>query len=174
MTEPIANLFGQLVMSGWIGVNPRDQRDMSFVYLGSPGGGALGLPAQEVMPMLAEALGLNPTPGALTEAPTADTHLRLGSFGAELRYPGGTSAPHPVSDEWRQVAARRGAVQPRDPAKHGVGRRTVVKALTSVWPEPRKPLPPRPTRLDAYKPVIDQILRDDLDARRKHPAPAAR
>lgn len=53
MTEPIANLFGQLVMSGWIGVNPRDQRDMSFVYLGSPGGGALGLPVQEVMPMLA-------------------------------------------------------------------------------------------------------------------------
>lgn len=110
MTDPIAGLFGQLVMSGWIGVNSRDQRDMSFVYLGSPGGGGLGLPVQEVMPMLAEGLGLNPTPGAFTEGPTADTQLRLGSFGAELRYPGGTYGPRPVSDEWRQVAARRGQV----------------------------------------------------------------
>lgn len=33
--------------------------------------------------------------------------------------------------------------------KHGVGRRTVVTALASAWPEPRTPLPPRPTRLDA-------------------------
>lgn len=51
--------------------------------------------------------------------------------------------------------------------KHGVGRRTVVKALASAWPEPRKPLPPRPTRLDPFKPVIDAILRADLDAPRK-------
>jgi transposase len=51
--------------------------------------------------------------------------------------------------------------------KYGVGRRTVAKALASAWPEPRKPLPPRATRLDAYLPVIDQMLRVDLDAPRK-------
>ncbi|MFD4861622.1 hypothetical protein [Streptomyces atratus] len=39
--------------------------------------------------------------------------------------------------------------------------RTVRKAVDSVWPEPRKKLPPRPTALDAYKPVVDGILRAD-------------
>lgn len=52
-------------------------------------------------------------------------------------------------------------------AKHGVGFRTVQKALASVWPEPRKELPPRESRLDQFKPVIDQMLRADLDAPRK-------
>jgi transposase len=51
--------------------------------------------------------------------------------------------------------------------KHGVSRRTVLKALASVWPEPRKKLPPRPSKLDSYKPVIDAILLADLDAPRK-------
>jgi transposase len=51
--------------------------------------------------------------------------------------------------------------------KHGVGHRTVVKALASAWPEPRRPLPPRPSRLDPFKPVIDEILWADLDAPRK-------
>ncbi|MEU7050869.1 hypothetical protein [Streptomyces eurythermus] len=39
--------------------------------------------------------------------------------------------------------------------------------MDSVWPEPRKKLPPRPTALDPYKPVIDEMLRTDLDAPRK-------
>ena len=51
--------------------------------------------------------------------------------------------------------------------KYGVGFRTMEKALTSVWPEQRKKLPPRQTRLDPFKPVIDEILRADLDAPRK-------
>ncbi|MFJ6087872.1 hypothetical protein ACIQI8_41490 [Streptomyces sp. NPDC092369] len=34
-------------------------------------------------------------------------------------------------------------------------------------PEPRKPLPPRATRLDPFKPWIDEMLRADLDAPRK-------
>jgi transposase len=45
--------------------------------------------------------------------------------------------------------------------------RTVGKAVNSAWPEPRKKLPPRATALDPYKPVIDEILRTDLDAPRK-------
>ncbi|MEU8782563.1 hypothetical protein [Streptomyces sp. NPDC048637] len=51
--------------------------------------------------------------------------------------------------------------------KHGVTWRTVRKALDSSWPEPRKKLPPRATGLDPFKPVIDEILRSDLDAPRK-------
>ncbi|GGZ92473.1 transposase [Streptomyces echinoruber] len=51
--------------------------------------------------------------------------------------------------------------------KYNVGWRTVRKALDSAWPEPRKPLPPRPSALDPYKAVIDGILRADLDAPRK-------
>jgi transposase len=51
--------------------------------------------------------------------------------------------------------------------RHHVGRRTVVKALASAWPEERKKLPPRASRADPYKPIIDAILRVDLDAPRK-------
>jgi hypothetical protein len=51
--------------------------------------------------------------------------------------------------------------------KHSVAWRTVRKALGPAWPEPRKPLPPRPSALDPYKAVIDGILRADLDAPRK-------
>ncbi|CAM5740371.1 hypothetical protein SALBM311S_02691 [Streptomyces alboniger] len=51
--------------------------------------------------------------------------------------------------------------------KYGMGFRAVKAAMESVWPEPRKQLPPRKTRLDAFKPVIDQMLRADLDAPRK-------
>lgn len=39
----------------------------------------------------------------------------------------------------------------------------MLKALASAWPESRKPLPPRPSRLDPFKPAIDEILRADLD-----------
>jgi hypothetical protein len=51
--------------------------------------------------------------------------------------------------------------------KYNVGRRTVVKALASAWPEPRKKPPPRPSKLDRFKPLIDEILHADLDAPRK-------
>lgn len=50
---------------------------------------------------------------------------------------------------------------------YGVGFLTAQKALSSAWPEPRKPLPPRATRLDPFKPLIDEMLRADLDAPRK-------
>ena len=51
--------------------------------------------------------------------------------------------------------------------KYRVGRRTIVRALSSAWPEPRKQLPPRPSKLDPFKPVIDEMLKADLDAPRK-------
>jgi transposase len=48
--------------------------------------------------------------------------------------------------------------------KYNVGRRTVVKALASAWPQPRKKPPPRASKLDRFKPVVDGILRADLAA----------
>ncbi|WP_206507919.1 IS21 family transposase [Streptomyces chrestomyceticus] len=51
--------------------------------------------------------------------------------------------------------------------KYNVSWRTVKKAVGSVWPEPRKKLVPRPTALDPYKPVVDEMLRMDLVAPRK-------
>src|SRR5438046_1930325 len=51
--------------------------------------------------------------------------------------------------------------------KYRVGRRTIIKALSSAWPEPRKKPPRRPSKLDPFKLAIDEILRADLDAPRK-------
>ena len=51
--------------------------------------------------------------------------------------------------------------------KYRAGRRTVVKAVASAWPEPRKKPLPRRSKLDPFKPAIDQMLRADLDAPRK-------
>jgi transposase len=51
--------------------------------------------------------------------------------------------------------------------KYGVHRRTVREALGGAWPAPRQKLPPRTSRLDPFKPAIDQMLRADLDAPRK-------
>ncbi|MFF2792976.1 hypothetical protein ACFVT6_40585 [Streptomyces sp. NPDC058049] len=51
--------------------------------------------------------------------------------------------------------------------KYNVSWRTVRRAVDSVWPEPRKQLPPRPTGPDPYKPLIDGMLQADLDAPRK-------
>ncbi|WP_459549479.1 IS21-like element helper ATPase IstB [Nocardia sp. X0981] len=56
--------------------------------------------------------------------------------------------------------------------KYGVGWRTVARATESVLPEPRKEYPPRPQKLDPYKPLIDDILRADLAGppRQRHTA----
>lgn len=51
--------------------------------------------------------------------------------------------------------------------KYRVGRRTIVKALASAWPEERRPLPPRASKLDPFKPAIDEMLTSDLRAPRK-------
>jgi transposase len=58
--------------------------------------------------------------------------------------------------------------------KYEVHRRLVREALGSAWPTPRKPSPPRRWRLDPFKPLIDQMLRADLDAPRKQRHTATR
>jgi hypothetical protein len=51
--------------------------------------------------------------------------------------------------------------------KYRVGRRAIVSAMASAWPEPRRQLPPRASKLDPFKPAVDEILKADLDAPRK-------
>lgn len=50
--------------------------------------------------------------------------------------------------------------------RHGVHRRTVLQALRSPVPAPRKPLPPRQSRLDPYKDLIRGMVESDHDGRR--------
>lgn len=52
-------------------------------------------------------------------------------------------------------------------AKYGVGWRTVQAATNMVWPAERKSYPRRGSKLDPFKPFIDEVLRADLDAPRK-------
>jgi len=42
--------------------------------------------------------------------------------------------------------------------QYGVGWRTVQAALASAWPAPRAEYPERASKLDQFKPVIDDIL----------------
>ena len=60
--------------------------------------------------------------------------------------------------------ARAGASERALQRLHHVGWRTVKAALASAWPPPRAPYPQRASKLDPFKPVIDQILIADLDA----------
>ncbi|MFF1547176.1 DUF5949 family protein [Streptomyces sp. NPDC058291] len=111
MTNPLEGLFGQIIMSGWIGTDPRDGQDIAFVYVGTPGDGSTGATASEVMPAVAKVLGLNPQAGTMTEQPSADTHVTFTADGwIDLRFPNGEGVQHPGSAEWRAVAQRRGEV----------------------------------------------------------------
>jgi hypothetical protein len=47
--------------------------------------------------------------------------------------------------------------------RHGAGERTVRQALRSPRPSPRKPQPPRGSRLDPFTPILDDMLRTELD-----------
>jgi hypothetical protein len=65
--------------------------------------------------------------------------------------------------------ARRAGLSVRALADlHGVHRRTVRQALESAIPSPRTPGPPRLSRLDPYKSVIDDLLGADAGKRPQH------
>lgn len=51
--------------------------------------------------------------------------------------------------------------------KYHVSSRTIVAALDSVFPRPRRRLPDRVSRLDQFKALVDEWLRADLRAPRK-------
>jgi hypothetical protein len=52
-------------------------------------------------------------------------------------------------------------------AEYGVGWRTVQAATNMAWPAERKKYPARGSKLDPFKPFIDDVLRSDLDVPRK-------
>ena len=58
--------------------------------------------------------------------------------------------------------------------RHGVGRQTVRQALESPDPPAKKTRVRSAPRLDRFKPVIDEMLREDLDAPRKQKHTATR
>ncbi|WAU82445.1 hypothetical protein O1Q96_23455 [Streptomyces sp. Qhu-G9] len=59
--------------------------------------------------------------------------------------------------------------------KYGVTWSTVNKALTSAWPQPRTTTASaRPSKLDPFTLLIDEILLIDLDATRNSATPSPR
>ncbi|MFH0246036.1 DUF5949 family protein [Streptomyces sp. HK10] len=108
MNAPLGGRFGQLIMSGWIGTDPRNGDDIAFLYLGTPGNGSLGAPTADAMQAVARELGLNPRPRTMTEKLAADTHVTFTDGWIDLRFPNGEHVQHPGSTELRQVAQRRG------------------------------------------------------------------
>ena len=110
MTDPLHSVLGSLIMTGWIGTDPRDGSDVATVYLGTPGDGKV--PAEDIMPTVAAALGLDPRPASMTMRPKAGTHVTFTEDGwIDLRFPGGEDGiQHPGDSEWRETAKQRGEV----------------------------------------------------------------
>jgi hypothetical protein len=70
--------------------------------------------------------------------------------------------------------ARAGMSERQLQRTHHVGWRTVKGALDSAWPASRAAYPPRGSKLEPFKPVIDEILVADLDTPRKQQHTATR
>ena len=108
--DPTAGLFGTLVLSGWIGTDPRDGREVPFAYLSTPGNGATGAPARQTMPAVATTMGLDARPGAVTEKVVDGAHLEITADGWAALVLGDSRQVHPMSAEWRAMALDRGFV----------------------------------------------------------------
>lgn len=63
--------------------------------------------------------------------------------------------------------AQRGLSKREIARSYNVGYSTIAKAMDSAWPEQRKAYPPRASKLDVFKPWIDEVLLADLSAPRK-------
>jgi hypothetical protein len=66
----------------------------------------------------------------------------------------------------RHDAADRGLSHRALADRHGVGRRTLLQALRSPVPAPRKPPPPRTSKLEPFKPFIRDMVQADQGGRR--------
>lgn len=110
-TNPLGSQYGTLTMYGWIGTDPRDDTDIAFLCLATPGDGSAGLKARDSMPLLAEAFGLDPKAGAMTQQPDNRLHLTITDDGwARLVTPSGAHIEHPGSPELRDLARGKGEV----------------------------------------------------------------
>jgi hypothetical protein len=66
----------------------------------------------------------------------------------------------------RRDAAEQGLSRRALADRHGVHRRTVLQALQSPVPAPRKPMPPRGSRLEPFKDLIRDMVQADHDSQR--------
>lgn len=107
-TDPIIGLHGQIIMTGWIDTDPHTGTDIAFVYLATPGTPTSS--PRDTMPLVAQAFGLDPAIGTMTEHPATRAHLTFAEGGwARLELGDGkTHCEHPGSPEFREVATARG------------------------------------------------------------------
>ncbi|GAA1281673.1 hypothetical protein [Saccharothrix xinjiangensis] len=111
MIDPIRGLLGQLICGGWIGEDLRDGSDLAFLFLATPGGGALGLPVDEAMGLLAGRLGIDSRPGRVTLTPPTASHVEVRPRDwAALVVDGETVVERPTSPDWIATACAVGRV----------------------------------------------------------------
>jgi uncharacterized protein len=112
--------------------------------------------------------------GALAGRSPAALEYALADLGRQQgRHPhqGPRASPDPIAARTAIFAAIRndaelGMSYRALADRHGVHRRTVLQALRSPVPAPRKPMPPRQSRLDPYKDLIRDMVQSDHDGRR--------
>lgn len=98
--DPIEGRFGQVVMTGWIGETP-EGRESPYLMMGTPDDRA-----PVTMPLVAEALGLDPTPGSMTPVPAAVRITLDGDRWISVRH-AGAPFTYRVSEEWERMARQQ-------------------------------------------------------------------
>ncbi|MWA07752.1 hypothetical protein [Streptomyces sp. BA2] len=94
--------FGDIAMAGWTAMVP-GQGVRSYALLAHCGPRESG----SIMPRVATALGLDPTPGSLTRRLRGKTHFRLSEDGwVTLSMPGGECMEYLASEQWRAACRR--------------------------------------------------------------------
>ncbi len=106
--NPLGSQYGTLIMSGWIGTDPRDRSDMPFLYLATPSDGSLGIRARDTMAKLAQALGFDPQPGSMTQQPNTGVYLTVTDDWVRVVMPSWAHVEHPGSPEIRRLARTKG------------------------------------------------------------------
>lgn len=104
MVDPIDGVLGQLVLTGWIGETP-EGRWSPYLMFTTP-----DPRAPDTMPIVADVLGMNPTPGTMTPTPE---HARVtldGDRWVTVHAAGGFTWPYRVSEEWEQLAREQARV----------------------------------------------------------------
>ncbi|MFD9636906.1 hypothetical protein [Streptomyces violascens] len=100
----LVGAFEDLLMAAWTAVVP-GQGTRAYVLLSLCGQQESG----SVMPRVATALGLDPTPGSLTRRLRRATHLRLSEGGwVTLSMPGDECMEYLASEQWRVACQREG------------------------------------------------------------------
>lgn len=123
-TDPAAGLYGRLTVTGWIDDHPRDGLPLAWLALTTPGDGSTGTPAPTIMPKVATELGLDPTPGRITQSYTGPVRAVQRMLGrVDLVLGNGETIGHgATSPEWDQAAGDRVQImlvvcyEPIDPA----------------------------------------------------------